>query len=116
MAQRTFKSVRRRLSDDEKRRVKDGAAWASKHEAELSRAASVRQSELRTLTAVVTELKQARLDRGLSLSQVAERSGIDRSRLSKLESDPHPNPTLATLTRIARAIGVELTIAVRDVA
>ena len=53
--------------------------------------------------------------RGLSLADVAERSGIDKSRLSKLENDPRANPTLATLTRIASAMGVKLSIHV-DVA
>ena len=46
----------------------------------------------------------------MSLSDVATKSGIDKSRLSKLESDPHPNPTLNTLARIAEAIGVKLAI------
>ena len=46
----------------------------------------------------------------LILSDVAERSGIDKSRLSKLENDPRANPTLTTLTRIANAIGVRLEI------
>jgi len=57
-------------------------------------------------------LKEARQAAGLSLADVAARSGIDRSRLSKLENDPHGNPTVTTLARIADAVGVRLAIRV----
>ena len=55
-------------------------------------------------------LRREREARGLSLADVAERSRIDKSRLSKLEKAAYPNPTLDTLAPIARAIGVRLTI------
>ena len=57
-------------------------------------------------------LKSKRKERGLSLADVQRLSGIDRARLSRLESDPDANPTVETLDRIAQALGVELRIAI----
>jgi hypothetical protein len=51
---------------------------------------------------------------GLSLTDVQRLSGIDRARLSRLESDPHANPTIETLNRIAHALGVEVRVAIVD--
>jgi DNA-binding Xre family transcriptional regulator len=59
-------------------------------------------------------LKAKRQERGFSLADLQRISGIDRARLSRLESDPAANPTIETLDRIARALGVELRIAVVD--
>lgn len=44
---------------------------------------------------------------GLSLGTVAECSGVAKSRLSQLISDPSPNPTVATLARLAITLDVE---------
>jgi transcriptional regulator with XRE-family HTH domain len=60
-------------------------------------------------------LLRKRKARGPSLGDVAERSGIDKSRLSKLENDPRSNQTLATLILTASAMGVKRSIHV-DVA
>lgn len=54
----------------------------------------------------VTALKKAREAAGLSLTDVAERCGIDRAQLSRIESGQHLNPTIATLQRYARALGL----------
>ena len=45
---------------------------------------------------------------GLSLSDVSERSGIDRTTLSKLETGKVPNPTVSTLRALARALNKRL--------
>ncbi|OYV87589.1 MAG: hypothetical protein B7Z73_09880, partial [Planctomycetia bacterium 21-64-5] len=42
---------------------------------------------------VLKQLKAARKDKGLSLADLSERTGMDRSALSKLESGERPNPT-----------------------
>ena len=57
---------------------------------------------------LVHELKNARDAAGLSLAAVAKTSGIDQARLARLESGRHPNPTVDTLWRYARAVGREL--------
>lgn len=62
----------------------------------------------------VQALKAKRQERGLSLTELQRRSGIDRARLSRLESDSTANPTIETLDRIAHALGVELRISVVD--
>ena len=60
------------------------------------------------------ELKKARERAGLSLSRLAELSGIDKAALSRLESGRHPNPTLDTLARYARAVGKRLVVSLED--
>ena len=43
--------------------------------------------------------------RSISLTDLAERTGIDKGNLSRMENSMNANPTLETLQRIARAIG-----------
>lgn len=57
-------------------------------------------------------LKTKRQERGMSLTELQRLSGIDRARLSRLESNPNANPTIETLNRIAVALGVEIRVAV----
>lgn len=60
------------------------------------------------------ELKKARTGAGLSLADVAERSGIDKAALSRLENGIHDNPTVETLMRYAAAVGKKLTWKLED--
>jgi hypothetical protein len=53
----------------------------------------------------VHTLKKARLEAGLSLSQLAARATLDKATLSRLEAGLHLNPTLDTLGRYALALG-----------
>jgi ribosome-binding protein aMBF1 (putative translation factor) len=62
--------------------------------------------ELRQL---MHKLKAARERLGLSLADVAERTGTDKAALSRLETGKQINPTIDTLWRYAHAVGVELT-------
>jgi len=66
------------------------------------------------LQEAVQALKANRQERGLSLTELQRLSGIDRARLSRLESNPDANPTIETLSRIASALGVEIWVAVVD--
>ncbi len=50
-------------------------------------------------------LKAERLKKGLSLADMKERTGIERSALSRLENNAEANPTVNTLTRYADAVG-----------
>ena len=50
----------------------------------------------------------ARKRQGLSLSDVAERTGMDRAAIHKLEIGPNSNPTHATLPRYATALGTRI--------
>src|SRR6266404_2069235 len=50
-------------------------------------------------------LKRERVRCGLSIGDVAERSGLDRAVVSRLENGKQDNPTIATLMRYAAAVG-----------
>ena len=64
---------------------------------------------------LLKQLKSAREEKGLSLSDVSERTGMDRAALSKLESGERPNPTVSTLVRYADAVGMRLEVSLIDV-
>lgn len=66
------------------------------------------------LEELVRELKAAREDLGLSLSDLTERTGMDRSALSKLETGQRLNPTVDTLARYAEAVGKRLVVALAN--
>src|SRR5947209_4624636 len=53
----------------------------------------------------VFALKKAREEAGLSLADLAERTGIDKGALSRIETGQHSNPTVSTLCRYAHALG-----------
>jgi transcriptional regulator with XRE-family HTH domain len=62
----------------------------------------------------LARLRQERQARGLSLADVAERSGIDPATLSRLDGGKNPNPTYETLSRFAEAVGLRLTLGLVD--
>ena len=66
------------------------------------------------LEELVGQLKAAREAQGLSLAEMTERTGMDRSALSKLETGHRPNPTLETLARYAEAVGKRLVVSLAD--
>lgn len=107
-----MKRVSGKLTAEQKTRHRRILEEVRREERRLTREALGKKAELTALRDAMAVLKLEREARGLSLADVAERSGIDRSRLSRLENDPRSNPTLATLTRVAGAIGVKLAIQV----
>lgn len=62
------------------------------------------------LRQVVSALHAERERQGLSLADINERTGIDRSALSRLENNEEANPTLSTLERYATAVGKQLIV------
>jgi DNA-binding XRE family transcriptional regulator len=66
------------------------------------------------LAELLKQLKAAREERGLSLSDLTELTGMDRSALSKLETGQRPNPTLETLVRYAEAVGKRIVVSLSD--
>ena len=64
----------------------------------------------RLLQDVFTELKAAREEKGLSLADLTDLTGMDRSALSKLETGQRSNPTVETLVRYADAVGKKLVV------
>ena len=73
----------------------------------------VTQGEYVGLLAMLAALKKHREAKGLSLADVAQRCGMDRSAVSRLENGVYLNPTLDTLYRYAAAIGTEIAFSVR---
>jgi DNA-binding XRE family transcriptional regulator len=61
-------------------------------------------------------LKRVRQQRGLSIADVAERSGLDRAVVSRLENGKQDNPTVATLMRYAAAVGKRFLWSYEDLA
>jgi ribosome-binding protein aMBF1 (putative translation factor) len=60
------------------------------------------------LIAALAGLRRERERQGLSLTDIAERTGIDRATISKLETGKLANPTVGTLRTYARALGRRL--------
>jgi len=73
-----------------------------------------RLAALDQLDELLSQLKAAREAKGLSLSDLTELTGMDRSALSKLESGRRANPTVETLVRYAEAVGKRLVVALTE--
>jgi DNA-binding XRE family transcriptional regulator len=69
---------------------------------------SVPQGEYLDLRTMLAALKRCRENRGLSLTDAAQRSGMDRAAISRLENGVYVNPTVDTLYRYAQAIGAQI--------
>ena len=66
------------------------------------------------LQELLKQLKAAREEKGLSLADLTERTGMDRSAISKLETGQRPNPTMETLVRYAEAVGKHLVVSLTE--
>jgi DNA-binding XRE family transcriptional regulator len=73
-----------------------------------------RAAALDQLQELLVQLKAAREAKGLSLADLTELTGMDRSALSKLETGQRPNPTIETLVRYAEAVGKRLVVTLAD--
>lgn len=73
----------------------------------------VSQGEYLDLQAMLATLKKHRESHGLSLADVAARSGMDRAAVSRLENGVYVNPTVDTLFRYAEAVGAAIGFSVR---
>lgn len=54
------------------------------------------------------KVKEARETKGITQQELAERSGISRTIIAGLESGAIENTTVATLSSLARALGVSV--------
>jgi DNA-binding XRE family transcriptional regulator len=75
----------------------------------------VSQGELLALLQFVAQLKDLRVQKNLSLADVADRTGIDKAAISRIENGLNPNPTVATLEALSRAIGARLRLVLEEV-
>lgn len=67
-----------------------------------------------TIRLAVTTLKKERDRQGLTLADVAKRTGLRKAALARLETGQMISPTLETLSRYARALGKELVCSLQD--
>jgi predicted RNase H-like HicB family nuclease/DNA-binding XRE family transcriptional regulator len=56
---------------------------------------------------VVVQIRQRRAELGITQAQAAKRAGMSQQQIARLE-DPDRNPTLATLDKVATALGMRI--------
>ena len=110
------KSVRinRPLTPQEASQVERSRAWAEAHRDEIvtwaREARGTYEKRKSALRETLQLLKESRQAQGITLPELARRTGIGKGALSRLENDPAPNPTLRTLYRYAEAINREIVV------
>jgi DNA-binding XRE family transcriptional regulator len=72
------------------------------------------QGEFFDLLQTLTQFKKLREEAGLSLSEVAGRTGLDRAAISRLENGQVGNPTITTLQTLAHGLGKRLVVRFED--
>ena len=65
------------------------------------------------LREIVELLRAERERQGVTLAEIAERTGIDKSNLHRLENRRDANPTLGTVLRYAEALDQDVLITLR---
>ena len=103
------------LAPDEAEKLRDVRRKIAEELPELCARHHEREAVAEHLKVVLAQLKNAREERGLSLTDLMQRTGMERSALSKLETGQRPNPTIETLKRYAEAVGKRIVITLADV-
>jgi DNA-binding XRE family transcriptional regulator len=103
-----------RLSAEESAKYRDVRERVAEELPELIARHHERVSALDQLGELLKQLRIAREERGLSLSDLTDLTGMDRSAISKLETGQRPNPTVETLVRYAEAVGKHLVVSLVD--
>ena len=104
----------RRLTPEESAKYKEIRERVTEELPDLIARHHERLATLDQLGELLTQLKVAREERGLSLSDLTDLTGMDRSAISKLETGQRPNPTIETLVRYAEAVGKHLLVSLVD--
>ena len=104
----------RRLTSDEAAKYKAIREQFAAELPELVARHHERAATLDQLDELLKQLKATREAKGLSLAEMTELTGMDRSALSKLETGQRPNPTVETLVRYAEAVGKRLVVSLAD--
>jgi DNA-binding XRE family transcriptional regulator len=104
----------RRLTPDEAAKYHQVREQVQQELPELVARHHRRTEVLESLEALFPKLKAAREAKGLSLAELTEITGMDRSAISKLESGQRANPTLQALVRYAEAVGKQLVVELAD--
>ncbi|HMO26409.1 MAG TPA: helix-turn-helix transcriptional regulator [Tepidisphaeraceae bacterium] len=84
----------------------EGAEIKARGRAALARHKAIRE--------IISAIKAMRVEKKMSLVDVAERAQIDKANLSRIENMVHENPTIDTILRYADAVGVKVSFSVRS--
>lgn len=104
----------RRLTPEEAAKYKGIREQVAEELPELIARHDEHVAVLDQLQELLEQLKAAREAKGLSLADLTELTGMDRSALSKLETGRRLNPTVETLVRYAEAVGKRLLVSLTD--
>jgi DNA-binding XRE family transcriptional regulator len=104
----------RRLTPEEAAKYQEIREQISQELPDLIARHHERMATLDQVHELLLQLKAAREAKGLSLAELTELTGMDRSALSKLETGRRPNPTVETLVRYAEAVGKRLVVSLAD--
>lgn len=104
---------RREATPEELEHWKELVAHAERHKDAMIEEGRELFAELELREAALAELRAERERQGVSLSDLMQRTGLAGSVISVLENGDKPNPTFLTLSRIAKALGVELHLGIR---
>ena len=99
----------RKIVDDVRRQIEQEKPEIL---AEGKRVFAAEESIAGRLQAAMGILKAVRKSHGITLDQVAEKTGMTKPYLSKLENDVAANVTINTLYRIADALGHDVQVSI----
>jgi ribosome-binding protein aMBF1 (putative translation factor) len=110
------KEVAKRKTRDRYLTAEEGAKYdAIRRQVEEEFAGRIKRREVSPAAQrAIAALKSAREAQGLSLADIRDRTGIERSALSRVEN-AFPNVTVRTLERYAEALGKRLVIQLEEV-
>jgi ribosome-binding protein aMBF1 (putative translation factor) len=110
MAKKDVRRSQRKLTDEEKARMRGVREQVEAEKDDIiRRGRQVFAEHEQAVAQTIGDLKRTRQAQGLSLQDVAERMGTDRSNVHRLEQGTG-NPTVATLARYAQAVGTRMVI------
>jgi predicted XRE-type DNA-binding protein len=95
----------RKLTPEEAAKFKEVRRQVEQDKPAIAARVKARLNEISDLSRIFVELKHCREQQNLSLADIQQRTGIDRSALSKLENGQRENFTLDTVLRYAEAVG-----------
>src|SRR5262249_5193700 len=104
----------RRLTPEEAARYKAVREQVAGELPDLIARHHERMATLDQLKELVLQLKAAREAKGLSLADLTELTGMDRSALPKVETAQRASPTVEARVRYAEAVGKRLVVTLAD--
>ncbi len=95
----------RRLTAEEAAKYRKIREQIEQEKPEINARIRAHMAEVTDLAKIFSELRRVREKQGMSLTDLQDKTGIDRASLSKLETGQRANFTLETVVRYAEAVG-----------